>query len=369
MSNAALAFRGYNVTNLGRSHELLVHPAYGSIVEAVLQEASVVCADVSKRSVDLVERVRECRETELDNYGEALALVVAMECAQLRLLSEFHGVDYHDARVSVGFSLGEITALVAGGVFEMKDALRVPLSMAADCAELAADVTMGIVFSRGELISMEKVAEVCLHLNAEGRGVIGVSAHLSPNSFLVIGTGDIVKRFKKHLNEILPHRIYLRVNDHRWPPLHTPIVWQRNVPNRSGVMLHTLPGGFTRPNPQILSMVTGKLSYHDFNSREIIGRWIDHTQLLWDVVYELLLLGVETIVHIGPEPNIIPATFERLAANVEAQTSGSRRMRALSAVIRRPWLQSLLPRRAALLRAPLIRHVILEDWLLSTDVE
>ena len=116
-------------------------------------------------------------------------------------------------------------------------------------------------------------------------------------------------------------------------------------------------------------MVTGKMSYHDFNSREIIGRWIDHTQLLWDVVYELLLLGVETVVHIGPEPNIIPATFERLAANVEAQTSGSRRMRALSVVIGRPWLQSLLPRRAALLRAPLLQHVILEDWLLAAEVE
>lgn len=369
LSGAALAFRGYNVTNLGRSHELLAHPAYGTIVKTILDEASQVCAEVINRPVNLVERVQQRREAELDAYGEALALVVAMECAQLRLLSEFHGVDYHDARVSVGFSLGEISALVAGGVFEMTDALRVPLSMADDCAELAKDVTMAVVFSRGELISMEKVTEVCLHLNAENRGVIGVSAHLSPNSFLVIGTNDIVKRFKNHLSEILPHRIYLRVNDHRWPPMHTPIVWQRNVPNRSGVMLHTLPGGFTRPNPQVLSMVTGKLSYHDFNSREIIGRWIDHTQLLWDVVYELLLLGVETIVHIGPEPNIIPATFERLAANVEAQTSGSRRMRALSAVIRRPWLQSLLPRRVALLRAPLIHHVILEDWLLSAEVQ
>lgn len=369
LSNSALAFRGYNVTNLGRSYELLTHPTYGSTVEAVLKEASEVCADIIHQPVDLVQRVRHRNEAELDAYGEALALVVAMECAQLRLLSEFHGIDYHDARVSLGFSLGEISALVAGGVFEMKDALRIPLAMAADCAELAADVTMGVVFSRGELISMEKVTEVCLHLNAENQGVIGVSAHLSPNSFLVIGTSDIVRRFKNHLSEILPHRIYLRVNEHRWPPLHTPIVWQRNVPNRSGVMLHTLPGGFTRPHPQVLSMVTGKLSYHDFNSREIIGRWIDHTQLLWDVVYELLLLGIETIVHIGPEPNIIPATFERLAANVEAQTSGSRRMRALSAVIRRPWLQSLLPRRAALLRAPLIRHVILEDWLLSTDVK
>ena len=32
---------------------------------------------------------------------------------------------------------------------------------------------------------------------------------------------------------------------------------------------------------------------------------------------------------------------------------------------RRPWLSALLPSRAALLRAPLLKHVILEDWLLE----
>ena len=33
MDEAAFAFRGYNVTNLGRTPELLEHPAYGPIVE------------------------------------------------------------------------------------------------------------------------------------------------------------------------------------------------------------------------------------------------------------------------------------------------------------------------------------------------
>ena len=87
--------------------------------------------------------------------------------------------------------------------------------------------------------------------------------------------------------------------------------------------MQTLPGGFTAPQPPILSLVTGKASYNDYNARDILYRWIDHPQLLWDVVYESLTKGVETMVHVGPEPNIIPATFKRLRDNVETETKGA----------------------------------------------
>ena len=70
----------------------------------------------------------------------------------------------------------------------------------------------------------------------------------------------------------------------------------------------------------------------------------------------------------GPEPNIIPATYSRLRDNVEAETSGSIRMRALTAVVQHPWIKPLLSDRTALLRAPLIEQVILEDWLLENSV-
>jgi [acyl-carrier-protein] S-malonyltransferase len=92
---------------------------------------------------------------------------------------------------------------------------------------------------------------------------------------------------------------------------------------------------------------------------------VDHPQRLWDGVYQVLALGIETIIHVGPEPNIIPATFQRLGENIRQQTQSNLGMRALSHMVRRPWLKALLPQRASLLRAPLIEHVILEDWLLA----
>jgi [acyl-carrier-protein] S-malonyltransferase len=364
MPDAALAFRGYNITNLGRSPEFLEHPDYGPVVREYLAEGSSICEEVTGRPADLIGRVSRREQLSLEHYAEAITLIVAMEQAQLRLLAEFHATDYHRARLSFGFSLGEISALVAGGVYTMRDALKIPLAMADDCVTLGRDVTMGIVFSKGEAIPAGKLKALLLSINAEGRGVLGVSAYLSPNSFLVLGTADTVQRMRERLDEVMP-RLHVRMNDHRWPPLHTPIIWEKCVPNRAGKLLHTLPGGLCRPQPDVVSMVTGTACYDEFNSRDIIGQWVDHTQRLWDVVNTVLASGVETVIHVGPEPNIIPATFDRLAANVELQTRGSRRLRAASAVARRPWLQNLLPRRATLLRAPLIKHVNLEDWLLD----
>ncbi len=56
LPKTAFAFRGYNTTNLGRSDELLRHPAYGQIVRSCLREASLVCSDVTSKRVDLAAR-------------------------------------------------------------------------------------------------------------------------------------------------------------------------------------------------------------------------------------------------------------------------------------------------------------------------
>ena len=79
--------------------------------------------------------------------------------------------------------------------------------------------------------------------------------------------------------------------------------------------------------------------------------------------------GIETVIHVGPEANLIPATYHRLSDNVRQQLRGrslnSLGLRAMSGMARRPWLANVLPTRAALLRAPFVEHVLLEDWLLE----
>src|SRR5262245_21143935 len=101
IGQSAFAFRGYNVTNLGRSRELLAHPAYGPVVANYLREASEIYCDTLKRPADLVARVREGRETAgLHDYAEDVALIVAMEIAQIRLLEQFHGITLPQSRLA-----------------------------------------------------------------------------------------------------------------------------------------------------------------------------------------------------------------------------------------------------------------------------
>lgn len=364
VGHAAYAFRGYNYTNLGRTPELLAEPAYETILQTHLEHASTIGSDILGRSIDLVARVKQTADATLESYDEAICLIMAVELGQLALLSECHGIGYESAQFACGYSLGEITALVAGGVFRLEEALAIPLSFAVDCVELAQDVRLGILFSRGQTLPFPVVERILVKLNQSGQGVIGVSAFLSPNTLLIMGSGTTLDRLVEHLKEIQPKGVHLRINEHHWPPLHTPLVWQRQISDRAGTVMHVLRGGMQAPTLPVLSMVTGEFSYNDYNARSILTQWVDHPQRLWDVVCETLARDIDTVVHIGPQPNIIPATFKRLAANVEGQMS-RRRMRALSAAVRQSWLKGLLPKRASLLRAPYVKQLILEDWLLD----
>ncbi len=366
LANSAFAFRGYNITNLGRSRELLRHPRYGETVREFLERASLTCREVTGRKCDLVKRVSAGRETTLRTYADAIAMIVAMELAQLELLERFFGISFTATKMCYGYSLGEITAVIAAGTMPFEDAIRVPLSLAKDCVKLAEGVTLGVLFSRGPALSMEQVQRQCLLVNSEGRGVLGVSTHLSPNSLLILGQSDTLSRFKKRIDDVTPHRVFLRRDKNEWPPLHTPILWEKNIPNRAAYMMHAIQGGFTEPNPPIYSLVTGTPGYNDFNTRDILHRWIDHPQRLWDAVYETLARNIGTVVHVGPQPNIFPATFHRLSENVEAQAQGSISLRALTAASR-TWLKKLLPQRTALLNAPKLQHVTLEDFLLENE--
>jgi [acyl-carrier-protein] S-malonyltransferase len=280
-------------------------------------------------------------------------------------LEQFFGITLPKARYAFGYSLGECAALIAAGVYELPALLRVALAMSEDCAALAKEVTLGVLFSRGPVLDFDVVRRLCLTITQQGKGVIDISTYLSPNSLLLMGQNGTHRRFEAMMRELFPNDVALRTQTYRYPPLHTPIMWQRSIPDRTAQLLQTTPGGLRAPSLPILSMVTGHASYDEFNSRDLIHRWVDHPQRLWEIVYKVLADGVETVVHVGPAPNLVPATFRRLAANILAQTRGSLGLRTMSRLMRRPWLTRVLPSSAVLFRAPFVQQIMLEDWLLD----
>ena len=369
LAAAALAFRGYNVTNLGRTAELLAVGAYSKTVREELQRFSDICADCTQQPVDLIRRVEQRQEPGLAAYAEAVALTVAVEAAHLRLLRDVHGVDCSAVRLSLGYSLGELHAVCGSGLFDIAELVRIPLTLAADCAAMAFACTLGILFSRGPAISEAAVVQLCARITSLGGGTIGVSAILSPNTILLVGQGDTLLRFRESAAAELPQPTQLRLNEHRWPPLHTTILRQRGIADRAAVMLEKMRIGKFPPRPEVASLVTGKCNYAEHNAREILHDWVDHPQRLWDAVCEVLTADVKVVLHVGPEPNVIPATFARLSENIRQQIDADSwegyGMRAAATLARRPWLAHLLPNRAILLRAPNVQHIVVEDWLLE----
>jgi [acyl-carrier-protein] S-malonyltransferase len=365
LPTTAVAFRGYNTTNLGRSQELLAVPAYADAVRRWLVRGGAVATQLLQRPVDLVDMVAQGRETTLATYGESVALVLSLEEAQLELLKTHFNVSIRTARVCFGYSLGEISALVASGILTFEDALQVPLALADDCASLAADVKLAVLFTRAATLPMDHVHRAIDQVNVAGNGMLGLSTILAPSALLLMGQGDTLERFHELLKNTVPDKLVLRRREDVFPPLHTCLTWLKHIPNRVSLQLLTLPKSGQWPQPPILSMVTGLLSYNDFNFRSLMARWVDHPQQVWNVVTSSLAMGVNTVLHVGPAPNLLPATFTRLKENVESQTRGSIGMRALAAVVRRPWLASVLPTEVSLLRAPLVRQVNLEDWLIE----
>lgn len=368
LPTSAIAVRGYNITNLGRSPELLAHDAYGPIIRSHLEHAGDLCNSVTGRSTDLVKLVQDQKEPGLDLYAEAIAIISAIELAQFQICRELHGINLFRANCAFGYSLGELIAAAAAGAFDTDSVLRIPLAMAEDCAELARDTTMAIVFTRGAALDEDAVHEVCENITCEGEGMIGVSAVLSPNTMLILGQGNSVSRLKQGLRKRLARKINIRLNGSKWPPLHSPLVRAKHVPDRAAMMMSQVPLSEDGPQLPVISLVTGRKAYHDRKTRSLLRDWSDKPQRLWDVVGQVFSRDVNTLVHIGPEPNVIPATFRRLADNVRQSTGAwsleSLGIRAVQKLAQRPWLASLLPQQSNLLRAPKIRHIVLENWLL-----
>jgi [acyl-carrier-protein] S-malonyltransferase len=278
----------------------------------------------------------------------------------------------HDAKLSFGHSIGELSALVLGKVYEMEQLLPIPLALAHDCADLTADTTMGLLSSPTRVLDAELVQRLCSLISSRGHGLVGPSTYLSPYQVVLLGQGDTLDLLETEMRQYLPSAVTLRRRPNQWPPLHTPLVWVRSVPNRAAVALYHTDGGHSKPKPTVISCTTGQADYDEWNSREILTEWTDHPQRLWDVLEKTLASGVELVIHVGPEPKLITTAFNRLSGKIMKQLK-SRHLdrlgwRVLPSISRNHWLAPKLSLNAVLFRAPFVNHLILEDWLLAQEV-
>ena len=372
IATAAIAFRGYDASNLGRGAEFLAHPVYGPIVRPILDRASVVCGDVLKKKVDLASRMqgaralhaRDVRGGHGDHRGDG-AGADPVARGGLRDLGARGGLELRPQhRRAVGAGVG--------GVYEMEQLLPIPLALAHDCAGSDRRYDHGDPFEPSGVLDAEHVQRLCSSISSLGHGLVGPSTYLSPYQVLLLGQGDTLDLLEAEMRQYLPSAVTLRRRPNHWPPLHTPLVWERSVPNRAAVALYHTDGGHRKPKPTVVSCTTGRANYDEWNSREILTEWTDHPQRLWEVMEHTLASGADLVIHVGPEPKLIPMAFERLSGKIMKQLK-SRHLdrlgrRVLPSISRNHWLARKLPLNAVLFRAPFVNHLILEDWLLAQEV-
>ena len=122
------------------------------------------------RKVDLAARVLAREPSTLETFVHDIGTIVGMELAQIQLLEEFFDVPVPQARLSFGHSIGELSALVAGGMYTMEQLLPIPLALATDCAELTANTTLGILSIQGAPLQIEDVQHLCSTISSRGQG-------------------------------------------------------------------------------------------------------------------------------------------------------------------------------------------------------
>jgi [acyl-carrier-protein] S-malonyltransferase len=372
IGSSALAFCGYGSSNLGRSPELLAHPVYGPRVREVLKEASEICSEAKRMRVDLAARIEARIASTMECLPEDVATVLAMEIVQIQLLEDFFGISIREACLSFGFSLGEVSAVVVGGVLTMAQVLSFLLPFARDCLELSGETSMGVLSARGRALPVREARRLCISISSQGRGLIAPSAFLSPRTMLLLGQGDTLDRFGESMGHTLGAEVTLRRHASQWPPFHTPLVRQLNLPNRLALALYRLATDLRPPSPPVVSCVTGEDSYDELSSRELLVQWTDHPQRLWDVIQKTLAAPADLVIHVGPEPALIPVTFARLnrlvAGRLGARTLGLLRQNVIPGSSHTAWLTRLLPNGFSSWRSPFVEHLILEDWLLEQQV-
>ena len=118
--------------------------------------------------------------------------------------------------------------------------------------------------------------------------------------------------------------VHLRKNNGLWPPLHTPILRDPLHPESCGIALRTMGAWHAIAQPAGAFAGDGQDELQRLQQPRDARALARSSSKLWDAIYEMPSVGVETLVHVGPEPNFCPRHLQRLSDNVTAQFSGTR---------------------------------------------
>ena len=277
MATTAFLFPGQGSQSVGMGKDLADH---FPVARAVFEEADQALGfSISKLCFDGPEE-------ELRKTFNTQPAILTVSVAALRVIQEAGLV----CDITAGHSLGEYSALVAAGVLEFADAVRlvnkrgqfmqeaVPLGEGAMAAVLGMD--------------REKVVEICAEVEKEAGAVQAVNFNC-PGQIVIAGKTVAVEKAAAALKAAGAKRaIMLPVS----APFHSTLL----QPAAEKLALELEKVSFHEPKLPVVANVTGKISTNSNEIKQLLVTQAANPVLWEDCVATVAAYGATVSVEVGP---------------------------------------------------------------------
>lgn len=277
MAKTAFLFPGQGSQSVGMGKDLADH---FPVARAVFEEADQALGfSISKLCF-------EGPEEELRKTFNTQPAILTVSVAALRVMQEA-GLA---CDITAGHSLGEYSALVAAGVLEFADAVRLVnkrgqfMQEAVPLGEGAMAAVMGL--------DREKVVEICAEVEKEVGAVQAVNFNC-PGQIVIAGKTTAVEKAAAALKAAGAKRaIMLPVS----APFHSTLL--QPAAAKLAVELDKVP--FHEPKLPVVANVTGKIANTSHEIKQLLVTQAANPVLWEDCVAAIAASGVMSSVEIGP---------------------------------------------------------------------
>ncbi|OGF46334.1 MAG: [acyl-carrier-protein] S-malonyltransferase [Candidatus Firestonebacteria bacterium RIFOXYC2_FULL_39_67] len=187
--------------------------------------------------------------------------------------------------VVAGHSLGEYSALVATGVLDFKDAVKI-VRKRGEFMKAASGGTMAAIL----MLPREKVDQLCK--DASRVGLVAPANYNSPGQIVVSGTKEGVEEMCKLTKGAGGKAIPLAVSG----PFHSTLM--TSAQEKLAVELKNV--NFNNPTTKIIANVTADYVKDGNTARELLVKQVVSSVLWEDTICRMLKDGIDLFVEVGP---------------------------------------------------------------------
>ncbi len=277
------------------------YPGMGKDIYDAFPAAGKVLDDLDKRRSGLKELIFSSSEETLMQTANTQCAMYALE-AMITAVLEEGGIK---PSCTAGFSLGELTALAAAGVYSMEDGFGITRIRAALMQEATekTDAVMDAVLKLQDA-TVEKLA-------AQYRSIYPVNYN-SPGQVVVAAARNEVEAFEESVRASGGRTMRLRVSG----GFHSPFM--STAADRFLEQLDAF--SFSDPSIPVWSNVSGRK--YEGNIKAALALQIKSPVRWVDIVEDMIRCGVTCFIEIGPG-STLTGLIRRISRNVKTYNAGT----------------------------------------------